>query len=308
MATRKSPKVRSRKTVRRHKSSTVGKILAPLDVNSNKSLAELKKRIIKGPLTIMLIYADWCGHCHHLMPHWDAAVKSPNRSIQAVKVNETMLNDVNVSVNKSINHSAAPIKVDGYPSIIVVDKKGNKVTDIQPVKDTTTLTNVMNKSASIANESGLLDEEVDNIEVTQTTSPKSINSISKMSVNSLNNLNKQMKTGVAMNNMELEPYSPKRLNTESESESGLYAEIPTTSLSEDIDVAAKKVRSIEDPKRMSANQKLRGGSLYAVMSKTAYTLAPAAALLATAAYVMKKKSHKSKKNNKRHRGTRQKKY
>ena len=110
MATRKFRKSKSRttsrrpkRTVRRHRTSTAGKILPPLDVRSKKHLSEFEKRLKKGPLMIMMVYADWCGACHTMMPHFDAAAKSPGRSIQAVKVNEQMLQDVNKSINEKVN-------------------------------------------------------------------------------------------------------------------------------------------------------------------------------------------------------------
>jgi hypothetical protein len=49
---------------------------------------------------------------------------------------------------------------------------------------------------------------------------------------------------------------------------------------------------IESP--LPPNLKVRGGSLYQAMSQTAYTLAPAAVLLATAAKVMKRYTRKHK--------------
>jgi thiol-disulfide isomerase/thioredoxin len=146
---RYKPSATNKRTVRRHRTSTAGKILPPLDVRSNKHLKEFEKRIKSGALTIILVWAPWCPHCHTMMPHFDAASKSPNRSIQSIKVQDTMLPAVNQILTSNINKSAKPINVEGYPSIIVVDKNGNKVTDIvneilstkkqNPIADTTDL-------------------------------------------------------------------------------------------------------------------------------------------------------------------------
>ena len=104
---------------------------------------------------IMMVYADWCGACHTMMPHFDAAAKSPGRSIQAVKVNEQMLQDVNKSINEKVNKSAKPLNVEGYPSIIVVDNKGNAVTEIEPVRNTESMTALMAQAGPLAETAGI---------------------------------------------------------------------------------------------------------------------------------------------------------
>lgn len=322
MAPRKSSKSGKKRTVRRRRSSTAGKILRSLDVRSKQSLSEFKKRILKGPLTIVLVYADWCGHCHHIMPHWDKAVQSPNRSIQAVKVNENMLDEVNSTVNNSINRSAKPLKVEGYPSIILVDKKGNRVTDIEPVKDTKVLTQVMDQSGNLATESGL----VTNLDKptslnTRMNRPKTISQENVDSSNSIEEVLENTSQNVRNANMNVnknivskkvnipkdaitpslsEPLIPQRvpsglsvpLSYKPEMEEGeqsfIYSQTPPNVL-EDIDR-----RSIKNVRLMRPNELKRGGGLYDAMSQTSYTLAPAAILLATAATVMKKQSRKSK--------------
>jgi thiol-disulfide isomerase/thioredoxin len=130
---------------RKKRLSTTGKVLPPLDVRSSKHLKEFDRRLRKGPLTIILVYADWCGHCHTMMPHFDAASKSPNRTIQSIKVNEQMLDSVNNYINKNVNKTAKPLSVEGYPSIILVDNKGDKVSDIESVRDTNVMTKVMSQ-------------------------------------------------------------------------------------------------------------------------------------------------------------------
>jgi hypothetical protein len=52
-------------------------------------------------------------------------------------------------------------------------------------------------------------------------------------------------------------------------------------------------------RELPLNQRLNGGSLYGAMAKTAYTLAPAAVLMATAAMTFKNRKHHSKHSMKR---------
>jgi hypothetical protein len=49
-------------------------------------------------------------------------------------------------------------------------------------------------------------------------------------------------------------------------------------------------------RELPLNQRLNGGSLYGAMAKTAYTLAPAAVLMATAAMTFKNRTHRTKRS------------
>ena len=116
----------------------------PLDVRSDHDVPHFLKALKKKNLTIILVYATWCPHCHTIMPHFDKASQCPTNTISSVKVNETMLSKINDAISKSVNKSAPPIKVDGYPSILIVNKNAEKITDIEPVNDTEILKKVMN--------------------------------------------------------------------------------------------------------------------------------------------------------------------
>jgi len=114
---------------RRSRKSTVGRITPPLDVRSEDSISSLMKLVKKGPITIILVYADWCGHCHTYKPKFDEAAKNRKSPFQVASINETMINSVNKHIN-SMNKSAKPINVSGYPSVISLTKNGDSLKDL----------------------------------------------------------------------------------------------------------------------------------------------------------------------------------
>ena len=147
----KKPK-RKKPTYKNTRRSTSGKIVLPIDVTSPADIPTFLKALKSKNVTVILIYADWCPHCHTIMPHFDAASKSPNSTVASVKIKETMLSHVNDAITTNVNRSAKPIKVYGYPSIIMVNKNAEKITSINPVNDTKTLTSVMDNAGPLAQE------------------------------------------------------------------------------------------------------------------------------------------------------------
>lgn len=84
-----------------------------MDVASDTDLAKLSDLLKKHKVVVVLIHADWCGHCQTFKPLWEDYKKIPGRNVPMVSVNEQML-------------SKTPFKdakLDGYPSTLVYSGK-----------------------------------------------------------------------------------------------------------------------------------------------------------------------------------------
>lgn len=66
-----------------------------------------KKFNLNNP-SIVLIYANWCGYCHHFMPIWEQLEKN--------------LNNINIYKIESSNEFAKKIKISGFPTIYFINK------------------------------------------------------------------------------------------------------------------------------------------------------------------------------------------
>lgn len=264
------------KRIKRH--TTVGRIFPPVDVRNTNLIKEAIKRITAGPITIIVFYADWCGACKDLKPHFDAAARTPGRSIQAVKVNEAMIGPVNDAI-QSMNSSASPLPVDAYPSVFLLDNKGNNITKINHVNDTKVMSKLMKESGQSA-------------EAVALNSPKPPSgSYAPRSLSLLGNQapQKQDRRDTPRFTDSLPPVVSTR------NEINGSAEEVAASFSEPSDVAASLVeppgsKGVEDmlaEKGRSvpgtAGGGSRGGSLYSALASSTYKLAPAAVLLGLAA-------------------------
>lgn len=82
--------------------------------DDKKSTRKLHKHLS----SLILFYAEWCGHCKILMPIWDALYD---------KIPEDKLNILKVSCVEKEKMCKSIKYIEGYPTIIFVDSKNNKV-------------------------------------------------------------------------------------------------------------------------------------------------------------------------------------
>jgi len=311
-------KAKPRKTVRRRRQSTSGKIKLPLDVRSDSDLPKFLKALKSKNLTIVLVYANWCPHCHTIMPHFDAASKSPNNTITPVKINETMLEKVNNYIKTNVNKTATPINVEGYPSIIIVNNKGDKITDVEPVQDTETLTKVMENAGPLAEEAKLTTTNFKNV-------VNSMNMKNSKNSKNMNNMNNELLRNIGVENTGLadksyetsignlaEPSNfkekkekkEKETNEEKEAREIISLQSPNSSVMTVTpplpDSNSDMVHELEPANKLSGGRSQ--GGLMSAMARTAYTLAPSAVLLATS-YAINKKYRKTHRKNRKNRKT-----
>jgi thiol-disulfide isomerase/thioredoxin len=291
-------------------------------VRSDSDLPKFLKALKSKNLTIVLVYANWCPHCHTIMPHFDAASKSPNNTITPVKINETMLEKVNTYIKTNVNKTATPINVEGYPSIIIVNNKGDKITDVEPVQDTETLTKVMENAGPLAEEAKLTTTNFKNV-----VNSMNMKNSKNMKNNAMNNnvMNNALLRNIGVENTGLadKSYETSIGNLAEPSNFKETKETKETKTNKANEVEAREIISLQAPnssimtvtpplpdsnsdmvRELEPANKLSGGrsrgGLMSAMARTAYTLAPSAVLLATS-YAMNKKYRKT--HRKTHRKT-----
>lgn len=99
----------------RKRQTKVGRV-NPMDVRSKSDVGAFENLLGRGPLTIVLVYADWCGHCQTFKQDmWNEVSSMPNKKLNTASVHYDM-------VDKTSMKNA---KIDGYPSLLLVgtDKK-----------------------------------------------------------------------------------------------------------------------------------------------------------------------------------------
>lgn len=88
---------------------------APVDVRKDSQVSDVTALINNGSVTLVLVYADWCGHCHKYLPTWKNLANTPGRTANMVSVHHDMKDKIPAIANA---------KIDGYPSVLKVEPSG----------------------------------------------------------------------------------------------------------------------------------------------------------------------------------------
>ncbi len=114
----------------RKRQTKVGRV-STVDVRSKNDVSAFESLLGKGPLTIVLVYADWCGHCSTFKEKmWNEVSAMPNKNVNTASVHYDMVE----------NTSLKNAKIEGYPSLLLVGtnkepatfKENNATTNAMP--------------------------------------------------------------------------------------------------------------------------------------------------------------------------------
>lgn len=86
-----------------------------VDIRKDGDVEKLETMIKNGGVTFVLIYADWCGHCHRYLPMWADLEKTPGRTANMARVHYDMQEKI---------PSLVSAKIKGYPSVVKVKSDG----------------------------------------------------------------------------------------------------------------------------------------------------------------------------------------
>lgn len=112
--------------------TTAGRI----DVRSPSDVPKFEEMLSKGPMAVVLVYADWCGHCVNFKQNvWNDKTLSKPRSMNAAAVREDMV----------ANTSMKNANIEGYPTVFLVGKD-KKAVNIKTPGSSEELVEMMNKT------------------------------------------------------------------------------------------------------------------------------------------------------------------
>lgn len=112
---------------------------ASLDIKSFNQMSSLKNVLKKNSVIMVLVYADWCGHCQRFKPEWKSLENLPSRNVPMVSIRDDMFN-------------ASPLntmmKVEGYPTVAVINTDQNIAVNV-PNREKETLSKLLSNSRNL---------------------------------------------------------------------------------------------------------------------------------------------------------------
>jgi thiol-disulfide isomerase/thioredoxin len=284
-----------------------------LDVRRTGDVSKLMDLLKKNKIVVVLIYADWCGHCQTYKKEvWGPLSGMKNRKVPLAAINEAALKDT----------PFANAKIDGYPTVSVAGQDGqlaefpgetgeptNAMPNARDMEAMQTMVTtdpevVMNNmgvsgpaaaapapaAATLAPPSLEEDEEPRSVQPTQ-AAEENLNTAGEEAVNTLANAPLPPANNNANASLSKAVSDPPDAEDDLVSKSDIN---PLDSLGFSVQPSG--------PRATSTGASQEGGSLYYALIQAAREVAPAAALAGAAVYLDKRGSRRRGRGARRGRG------
>ena len=245
------------KKSRGSKSRSRSKSTKRLDVRSPKDVPMLEALIKKGPMVIVLVHADWCGHCQTFKDKvWNKVPNSSSNTINTASIHHDMLDKT----------SLAKAKLEGYPSLLLVGKDGKpaeytnngKETNAMPQPSTAEeLNKIVNTPVVNANGNNNSNNNSNNNNNNSNNNNSNVGNANELNNNNNTNTNNVNSLSTASNILSMNNNSNSSANTNNSYK-------PAKMNNEPVDTIAGQPPSILDDlvQSQQQNRKQMGGNLY----------------------------------------------
>jgi len=246
-----------------------------IDAKTVADVAKLVENIKNNVVTLLLIYADWCGHCGTFKKDiWKRLAETKGRKLPMAQINEKVLQHLKAEI--------PGLKIDGYPTLSLIgkDMKAAEITDpvsgetsnaLPNTRDMDSMTKLITADPSevVAN-NGMSSEEMPEENKSATPTAESLVARKEAGNNAINNMNNGMP------------------NVSSD----------TSTVDNPPNIEDDLVQSQESPEEAPSAPVSVGGSLYAALLSATRQVAVPVALTAAGVAVSRRK--KVRKGTKKH--------
>ena len=96
----------------------------------NNNYPVFSDRVLGKAPFVMLVYADWCGHCQNMSKAWNDAVAKTSRTSDIVHVEESVYSHLNAAHPNNTLTALINKGIRGYPFLAIVSAEGADGIDV----------------------------------------------------------------------------------------------------------------------------------------------------------------------------------
>ncbi len=126
------------KTATKSKSKSKANNNVSLNVRNEAEADNALEIMKKSPITIVLVFANWCPHCHSYMETWNKLKQLPNRApmveMDAASEEPGAKEAVQEFLSSIKGPDGAPMEVNAYPTVLSVKNKQGSL-NAEPVEN-----------------------------------------------------------------------------------------------------------------------------------------------------------------------------